>query len=132
MARATRAGNQKQDPHFRPRGPGESSKPRNKASFDPGTGYSTKYFVPYLCCCSQRDKFQGWLGKKGLLILRPGVIYPSWALLGLRPLKGRLDFSRMWFRLGEMGSLRSGEKTDSKSLLLERPAECQQPPWWEV
>ena len=44
--------------------PGESSKTRNKVPFDPVPGYSVKYFVSYLCCCSQRNKFQGWLGKK--------------------------------------------------------------------
>lgn len=56
-------------------------------------GYSTKYFVPYLCCYSQRDKFQGWLGKKGLLVVRPGVIHPTWAL----------PWHRVSFRQGKMG-----------------------------
>ena len=44
--------------------------------------------------------------EEGLLIVRPRVIHPSWALLRLRPLKGGLHFSRVWFRLGKMGLLR--------------------------
>lgn len=89
MPQATQTGqNQEWNPGFQPPSPGQSSKRGNKVSFDPVPGYHTKLFIPYLCCHSQRDEFQGWLGKKGLLIVRLEVIHPSWALLGLRSLKG--------------------------------------------
>lgn len=79
----------------------ESSETWSEVSFDPVPGDGTKYFVPYLCCHPQRGKFQGWLGKKGLLRGRSGVIHPAWAVPGLGSLKGGGHFSRVRFRLGK-------------------------------
>ena len=43
---------------------------------------------------------------EGLLIVRPRVTSPSLGLPRLSPLEGGLSFSRVRFRLGEMGLLR--------------------------
>lgn len=101
MSRAVYAGqNQEQDP--RPRSPLR----QNKVSFHAMPGYSTKCFVPYLCCwkqwwklaCGGTNSKGGWEGKKGLTMVRSVLSHTP----GPPSLKGS-SLSQKWFGLERWG-----------------------------